>query len=322
MSFIKKVFIAFPVTLLLVFACTGLMIFNDLSTRKSTLDTYIHLAVQDALVNIQTTEEEGLNFRTGMDYARSMAKYSEYIDTIENELVGTPSAAADEHMKVIAVIRRFLDDNQRKVLHTDNGESLFRPIQFGMTYMDSDLFEKSFKSSLQQLIDSNFKQGAESSGKAGCNDALHVYYPGDPDYNPSTTGQWKVIVDGPHVVDLTDRLAVDSGVLAQLYGMSNAQSYLSEHFDLFSDSENLGISIDTTPQFFVYYDITVNVPWGSSTAAPTLNKNFFTMRWADATTNLQFSQKADPNDEQELSYLRIHNDDMVETYHYRYVLLN
>lgn len=322
MRFLKKVFIAIPVTLFLVLACTGLMIYNDLATRRSTLQSYIHLAVRDAVINVQTTEEEGLNFKNGMDYANSMANYSRYIDTIENELVGTHTSTTEEHMKVIAVIRRFLDDNQRKVLMSDNGDELFRPIQFGMTYMDEDLFEKSFIHSLKQLIDSNFKQGAESNGKSNCNDALHVYFPGDPDYDPVTTGYWRVNVDGPHVVDLSDSLADNSGVLAQLYGMNNAKDYLAEHFDLFTDSEKLGISTDTTPQFFVYYDITVDVPWGSSTAAPTLNKNFFAMRWADATSDMQFSNKADPDDEQELSYLRIHNSDMVETYHYRYVLLN
>ena len=51
---------------------------NDLTKHESDLQTYIRLAVKDAIINVQTTEQEGLNF-TVANARASQEKYEAYL---------------------------------------------------------------------------------------------------------------------------------------------------------------------------------------------------------------------------------------------------
>lgn len=302
MQFLKKVFVAIPVTLLLAFICMGLVIYFDLTERSQDLDTYIRLAMRDALINVQTTEENGLDFTKGnssYDAAVSRQKYRQYLAALDSETAHLGRSAED----TMHLLHTFLDNNQ-----SATGDAMFRPIQFGMTYVDPEMFSASFKESLTSLVEANYGAGSGSSRwKTTCNDALHVYLD-----NMNSV----VHINGPHIVEFD----ADNNVLRQLYGTDRAETFVEDAISGMENAGSLGISTASTPKFYVYYDITVTVPWGSSTALPLLSKNFFTLHWAG--TSFEYNEKADPSNDDELQYLRMHSDSMVKTYTYRYILLN
>lgn len=73
------------------------------------------------------------------------------------------------------------------------------------------------------------------------------------------------------------------------------------------------------PDFYVYYDITVDVPWGSSTAFPFLSKSVWDNK---GFKNIEYSDPANQDVTDAQRFIRWHSDSTVETYTYRYVLLN
>lgn len=298
--YLKKIALAVLGFFILSFASGFIIWYNDLTKHESDLQTYIRLAVKDAIINVQTTEQEGLNFIVANKRRESTEKYEEYLKALEPSAENNP--AIDETLKTI---RTFLNNNK----DLQDGEGLFRPIQFGMTYLDKELFEESFKKSLSNLIAVNYNSDHNTSKSFTCYDALHVY-----------TDDIKFKIAGPNVVSLADTDDDTKQFLRQLYGIDKASEYISDYNNKLGDnSASLGISTNTVPDFYVYYDITVDVPWGSSTAFPFLSKYVWDNR---GFTNIEYSDPANPDVTDGQRFIRWHSDSTVETYKYRYVLLN
>lgn len=302
MRFFKRACIAIPITLLVSFGIMMLMIYTDITNRKAELTTYVRLAMRDALINIQTTEENGLDASGYTGALHNRNDYAVYLAELKNN-AGAGSATAKETLEAL---QTFLESNQ-----IEAGDAIFRPIQFGMTYVDPTAFKASFKHSLQSLVDANYKitdtNGNSQNKKIVCNDALHVYL---DDMNSV------VNIDGPHLVEFN----TGSEVLRALYGVADAADYIEEINSKTEASSGLGISTAATPTFYVYYDITVSVPWGSSTTLPLLSRTFLSSRWPGSET-FEYNERVGSSTD-ELQYLRIHSDDMRIEYTYRYVLLN
>lgn len=307
---IKKAFIAIPGTLILALVVACVLILSDLSERKSSLDAFVRIAMKDAIVNIQTTEELGLNYNASYDAYSSNIKYQEYLDTIAAQL-------SDSDRDTIETIQSFLDTNMANLDSDKSGEDMFRPIQFGMTYVDADLLEKSFKSTLDDLVGANYRMnGTPNDLKLSCNDALHVYL-----------DDITLVVDGPHVISLSSADETTKRSLTQLYGIDTAQEYIEQYnTSLGDESASLGISTESVPNFYVYYDISVKVPWGSSSALPLLSEAFIEklfgpgLQYNEPTAGYSSSDTGEFGKEQR--YVRFHSEDMVMNYAYRYVLLN
>lgn len=302
--YLKKIALAVLGFFILSFASGFIIWCNDLTKHESELQTYIRLAVKDAIINVQTTEQEGLNF-TVANARVSQEKYEAYLADLKSSAGKNP--AVDETLKTI---RTFLNNNNEALRSTKiDGEGLFRPIQFGMTYLDKELFEESFKKSLSNLIEVNYNSDHNISKSFTCYDALHVY-----------TETINFNIDGPYVVPLTDTDDKTKQFLRQLYGIDKASEYIAGYNDaLGADSASLGISTNTVPDFYVYYDITVDVPWGSSTAFPFLSKSVWENR---GFKNIEYSDPANQDVTDAQRFIRWHSDSTVETYKYRYVLLN
>lgn len=298
MSYLQKIALSVLAFFVLSFVTGYVIWFGDLTKHRSDLQTFIRLAVHDALINIQTTEEQGLNFTSTTSVKEQTENYKNYLDAISKDLKD------DNEKKALKTIHKFLDNNVELYKQTGTGEALFRPIQFGMTYIDQVLFEASFKESLFNLIEVNYNSDHSESTAFTCYDALHAYM-----------DDITIKIDGPHVVSLKDDSGATDEFLLELYGINNARDYLDDYNSALADSSELGVSVDTVPTFYVYYDISVEVPWGSSTAFPFLGKEL----WEGmGFTNIQYSEQKDGQKQ----FIRWHSDDMKENYSYRYVLLN
>ena len=298
MSYLQKIALSVLAFFVLSFVTGYVIWFGDITKHRSDLQTFIRLAVHDALINIQTTEEQGLNFTSTTSVKEQTENYKNYLDAISKDLKD------DNEKKALNTIHKFLDNNVELYKQTGTGEALFRPIQFGMTYIDQVLFEASFKESLSNLIEVNYNSDHSESTAFSCYDALHAYM-----------DDITIKIDGPHVVSLKDKSGTTNEFLLELYGINNARDYLEEYNNSLAGSSELGVSVDAVPTFYVYYDITVDVPWGSSTAFPFFGKEL----WEGmGFTSIQYSEQKDGQKQ----FIRWHSDDMRENYSYRYVLLN
>lgn len=299
MSYLQKIALSVLAFFVLSFVTGYVLWFGDITKHRSDLQTFIRLAVHDALINIQTTEEQGLNFTSTLSVDKETEKYRKYIKAISEE-----SSLSDDEEKTLEMIQKFLDTNVGLYEQTGTGDALFRPIQFGMTYIDKELFVDSFKKSLSNLIEVNYNSNHAESTAFTCYDALHAYM-----------GDIEITIDGPHVVSLRDSSGNTNDFLLKLYGIDKARDYLEKYNKSLAGSSQLGVSVDAVPTFYVYYDITVDVPWGSSTAFPFFGKEL----WEGmGFTSIQYSEQKDGQKQ----FIRWHSDDMRETYSYRYVLLN
>lgn len=300
MTALRRVGVCIVVCMIASFFAIGFQVWYDLSTREDEVLTYTRLAMKDALVNIQTTEQEGFNY-TNTKAAYSRELYKTYLTDIKSQIKD------DKNMELISSFLNLNADN-------NSGDNLFRPIQYGMTYVDKELFMESFKKSLDTLVETNYPKTIESS------DGLISFTTRAPSAITITDVEFKI--DGPKIGELnlstgTSADAKKDSIYRSIYGI-----------DTMADMElvkNLGFG-SSAINFYVYYDITVTVQWASASTNQLLTRNFFT-NLADASLNalsssnkVSSSLKYTPivNDSQE--YVYIPGDPIV--YSYRYVLLN
>lgn len=291
MRALKRIGIAIAVCMFACFLAIGFQVWFDLSTREDDVLTFTRLAMKNALVNIQTTEQEGYNFAssgratTGYD----SGAYRGYLTALLSAL----NTESDENMEAI---KKFLEDN----LNATDGDALFRPIQFGMTYVDKELFQESFETAVNDLVAANYDNankydagGVSFTTKAPC--ALKI---NNCDFE----------IDGPNLGNIpTDHGAVDE-IYKSIYGINT--------FEDTSSHLNLGFT-SSAIKFYVYYDITVTVDWSSASANQLMTKNFFTNNLlGQVRTDLDFT----PLENGSQSYLYIPGKPV--TYSYRYVLTN
>lgn len=299
MSYLQKIALAVLAFFVLSFVSGYIIWFNDLTKHRADLMSFIKLATHDALINIQTTEEQGMNFTSAYAVAVMNEKYEDYV----KKLLAV-STLAESEKETLETIQKFLDKNLDVYKTTNSGDALFRPIQFGMTFLDSDLFEESFKESLQNLIEINYNSNHTDATAFTCYDALHAYI-----------DDIEITISDPQVVSLSATDNDTERFLLQLYGIDKAQEYIEQYNSSLADASNLGISVDVVPSFYVYYDISISVPWGSSTAFPFLGKELWESM---GFTDIEYSDAMDGQKQ----FIRWHSDSTVESYSYRYVLLN
>ena len=96
--YLKKIALAVLGFFILSFASGFIIWCNDLTKHESDLQTYIRLAVKDAIINVQTTEQEGLNF-TVANARVSQEKYEAYLADLKSSAGKNP--AVDETLKTI-----------------------------------------------------------------------------------------------------------------------------------------------------------------------------------------------------------------------------
>lgn len=330
MKNLARVGICITLCIVLSFFAIGLQVWMDLSTREDDVLTFTRLAMKDALVNIQTTEQEGYDYlaavnSTGYDsstdnYLFGFPKYNSYTH-VDNGytpyLTSLMSQSKDENMRVIA---GFLNLNK----DTSGGDALFRPIQYGMTYVDPLLFVNSFAESLKQQVDANYTKatyydlnGIQFTTKAPS--ALKItgisYKINGQEYTPDMSSG--AIKPKLGILDLSKAGGNADHTYQSIYGI-----------DKIINSEvegNLGFG-SSSINFYVYYDIEVTVSWASASANQLLTRNFFT-NLADQTLNafannnkvsahLEYTPAI--NGSQEYVYI----PGKPVTYKYRYVLLN
>ena len=271
-------------TLLLSIVMVGFLVYTDLTKREDDMVTFTRLAVKDAIVNIQTTEQYGYDYTSAMGIETASSSYEEYL----NELLD--QAATLDDSSILTLLQGFLSDNQQNT----EGDALFRPIQFGMTFVDKEIFLDSLSHSLNSLVDANYSyENLEGNFVTSGDSALQL--PDDiADY---------VTVEGPYLLVLDDTVA-DNIIYRQLYGIDTFESAINDSYS------SLGISTQTMPNFIVYYDITIeNLPWYSATTTQLLHESFLS----------RFN--IDPSDGYtDAGYAKIPGKPI--NYTYRYVLLN
>lgn len=291
MRALKRIGIAIAVCMFVCFLAIGFQVWFDLSTREDDVLTFTRLAMKNALVNIQTTEQEGYNFASS---GRATTKYdsgayNEYLKALLSAL----NTESDENMEAI---KKFLEDN----LNATDGDALFRPIQFGMTYVDKELFQESFETAVNDLVAANYDNANkyDAGGVSFTTKAPYALKINNCDFE----------IDGPKLGNIpTDQGAIDE-IYKSIYGIDT--------FEDTSSKLNLGFT-SSAINFYVYYDITVTVDWSSASANQLMTKNFFTNNLlGQVRTDLVFT----PSENESQSYLYIPGKPV--TYSYRYVLTN
>lgn len=312
MMVFKRVGITLAVVLFLSIILSGLQIYFDMTKREEDMSAFVRLAVKDAIVNIQTTEEQSLNVVSSWARRRSTERYGEYLEALANQT---------SNSEVLSLLHSFLKNNA-----DSKGDARFRPIQFGMTYVDTELFKESFTSSLQKLIDSNYSMDSAVKAANGnkvfdlkATDTLAIktdicygeQYTPNGGLADRTSNTYKANVDGydiylnikgPNLVTFSTNDPESAAIYKSLYGADKRNDYVVE--------ENLGFTIDTMPDFYVYYDINIVVGWSFMSTNPLLRKSFLGDTWQ--VPNNYFSRAND--------YLAIPGRPI--EYTYRYVLLN
>lgn len=324
---LKMVGIALVASMFLSIFYVVFRIYMDISDRQQDVQTFLRLAVKDSIVNIQTTEEYGLSFMDS-SLQDSKDKYEEYLNCLTN------SDIAQNDEGVLALLQEFLKDNS-----SSEGDALFRPMQFGVTYIDKAVFKASLAESMQALIDANFNaeriyDADVANYKNQSNNALRIktvegHANGEPsDYGSTDTlanVEWEqcystegvpynifVKISDPQIVAFDSSLADEDAHLYQsLYGSNNLEQYISLKEK--AGNADLGISTRQMADFFIYYDIAVEVHWTSTTATPLLNKNFLGKYGVPD----YYFYSEDPDTP---SYAELPGP--VVQYSYRYVLLN
>ena len=312
MRVFKRVGITLVLVLFLSIILTGLQIYFDMIKREEDLNSFIRLSVKDAIVNIQTTEESGLNFATSQDGRQTTEKYAEYLNAL---------AGQTDNSSELKLIYHFLEENS-----STSGDSRFRPIQFGMTYVDKSLFVESFISSLQKLVDSNYGhlQTDHQQYRTSAIDTLvikndesitHGFVPNGKLSDRTTFSSnvddygydMNIQIDGPKLVELDKNLSPED---KEIYGSLYGNDMIDEYISLKTQNSNLGISSESMPNFFIYYDIKVVVGWASISTNPLLKQSFLGRVWG--VDDSYFSRNN--------GYLMIPGRPI--EYTYRYILLN
>lgn len=317
MRVFKRVGITLVLVLFLSIILTGLQIYFDMIKREEDLNSFIRLSVKDAIVNIQTTEESGLNFATSQDGRQTTEKYAEYLNAL---------AGQTDNSSELKLIYHFLEENS-----STSGDSRFRPIQFGMTYVDKSLFVESFISSLQKLVDSNYNRtaskdiagnsvtfGTKADGTLVIrNDEsiTHGFVPNGKLSDRTTFSSnvddygydMNIQIDGPKLVELDKNLSPED---KEIYGSLYGNDMIDEYISLKTQDSNLGISSESMPNFFIYYDIHIVVGWASISTNPLLKQSFLGRVWG--VDDSYFSRNN--------GYLMIPGRPI--EYTYRYILLN
>lgn len=312
MRVFKRVGITLALVLFLSIILTGLQIYFDMIKREEDLNSFIRLSVKDAIVNIQTTEESGLNFATSHGGRQTAEKYAEYLNALARQ---TDSSSE------LKLIYHFLEENS-----STSGDSRFRPIQFGMTYVDKSLFIESFISSLQKLVDSNYGhlQTDHQQYRTSAIDTLvikndesitHGFVPNGKLSDRTTFSSnvddygydMNIQIDGPKLVELDKNLSPED---KEIYGSLYGNDMIDEYISLKTPDSSLGISSESMPNFFIYYDIKIVVGWASISTNPLLKQSFLGRVWG--VDDSYFSRNN--------GYLMIPGRPI--EYTYRYILLN
>lgn len=333
MKGLARVGIYMTLCIVLSFFAIGLQVWMDLSSREDDVLTFTRLAMKDALVNIQTTEQEGYDYLKGISSSgytnvnsgKYLFGFTPYnytghgADKYTAYLTSLKAQAKDDNMKVIST---FLAENQSQA--TSDGNALFRPIQYGMTFVDPNLFVNSFAESMEQLVAANYTK-ATSYSVGGVSFTTKAPYAveitnisykinGTP-FTPGTVASAVKPKLGTLALDNKDGAADE--IYRSIYGIDKiVDSEISGDLGFGSSSIN----------FYVYYDIEVTVEWASASANQLMTKNFFT-NLADMTMNsfannnrvasgLQYTPQV--NGSQQYVYI----PGKPITYNYRYVLLN
>lgn len=298
---IRKLVLGFALTLLAVvlvgFVSTGFEMYHTISTREEAMRTFVRLATKDAIVNIQATEEYGLDAREAqklLNFTDNLERndYSAYL----NALAAGFANSADGNAENLALIQKFLQMNKSNM---GNKDAVFRPIQFGMTYVSPELFEASFKCALRDLIKANFASTEDGELAVEQNDAIYI------NWGSGAIDRYiDVRVSEPKAAPIP-RGSENSYLFNSIYGVDKA------NFQFASLEESLGFA-DASINFYVYYDIDITVRWKSTMSNQLLTAGF--LRNFGIEDNHD-GKLFDPN-----GFLRMDGPDI--HYSYRYVLTN
>ncbi len=301
MRALKHIGIAIVICMAVCFLAIGFQVWFDLSTREDDVLTYTRLAMKNALVNIQTTEQEGYNFVSSgksSSYTYNSANYNKYLIDLLNQT----NASGDENMKAV---KQFLEVN----IQDKTDDALFRPIQFGMTYVDKELFEESFNSSIQDLVDANYNK-ANNYETAGVSFTTKAP-------NALKINNCNINIDGPKLGAIPTRDDEVDPIYKSIYGIDRLEQEALK--------QDLGF-VSSAINFYVYYDIDVTVDWSSASANQLMTRNFFTAL-ADKALNafanhnrVRSDLEYTPAENGAQEYLYIPGKPV--TYSYRYVLTN
>lgn len=298
MNAFKRIGICLVVCLLVSFLAIGFQVWSDLSTREDDVLTFTRLAMKDALVNIQTTEASSYNYNnralTTSEFAALKNNYQAYL----TKLQAAASGKGDSNLDVITA---FLQSNKNAA--TPDG--LFRPIQFGMTYVDEPLFKESFEKSINDLVAANYTNASK-------------YNTGGISFTTKAPNALKIdsytyVIDGPKLGNIPLNDGQIDTLYKSIYGIDNILNS--------SLKEELGFE-DNAINFFVYYDITVTVNWSSASTNLLMTRNaLFTLvdTFGGANkvnTGIEYTPSVNGSPE----YVYIPGKPV--TYNYRYVLTN
>lgn len=296
--------LAIMLSLVVGFFALGFETYSNLSKREEEMRTFVRLSVQDALVNIQTTEEYGLdstkylnntygreNFTSGYSRSDEQADYRNYLVAINSQLADEGKGNADN----LEIIQAFLDLNQA----SGGEDAMFRPVEFGMTYVSESLFKASFKQSLYNLVKANYD--SVDDGEAGFEQVDALYLNWDKNHIDNYI---KIEIDGPKAEQLPKGTGTANAIYKSVYGVDKA-------LEAFASKPNLGFE-SASIDFFIYYDIRVTVDWKS-----TSRSQFMNLGWLE-----KYGFIDDPTGEifDPQGFMRISGKPI--EYSYRYVLTN
>lgn len=292
MRALKRIGITLVICIVVCFIAIGFQVWLDLSTREDDVLTYTRLAMKNALVNIQTTEQEGYNYLSSgksKTYQYDSKKYQEYLA----DLLAQTGASSDTNMKTI---REFLKAN----IDNASGDALFRPIQFGMTYVDKELFEESFETAIQDLVEANYNMANkyEVGGVSFTTKAPSALKIDSCDFKISDPQLGEIPTSGGAVTD----------IYKSIYGIDTFEQ---------AAATNLGFT-SSAINFYIYYDIEVTVNWSSASTNLLMTKSFLSSLTGrnKVRSNLEYT----PSENGSPEYLYIPGKSI--TYTYRYVLTN
>lgn len=241
---IKKFTFMILILVLVCFAGTGAEYASTTVLRKNAMTSFVRLATKNALVSIQTTEQYGNDYASGINKAnnsdqikKEKVDYKAYLDALFNQMKNiqgsakTGSLTGTQAKKNLETIRAFLKANQ-----TSTGDDMFRPIQFGMTYVSETRFKEAFEEYLSRLVESNYGQYENN-----CSDIV--------------IDSCEYLINGPYV-QMIENNTESKAMYEYLYGIDKASA-------VFKKWSDLGIG-DYSLNFFVYYDISVTVHWSSA----------------------------------------------------------
>lgn len=297
-KFVLRIGLAICLSLVVGLIFIGFEVYLELTTRYEAMSAFTRLAVKNAIVNIQTTEESGNDAVayllkpdsiSGYRQRNEQKDYEDYLNTLAGSLAARAEYLEGEEDPNLELIQAFLASNE-----SESGNDRFRPIQFGMTYVSPELFKASLKQSLYDLIQANYAANGEGNLALTQDDAVYIGKTA-ADIDKYVT----INIDGPKAA-LIPEDGHGSVLYSSIYGTDKAESSLSA----------LGFE-DLSIGFYVYYDITVEVNWKSTTLSPLLK-----LEWLGELGMVGVGEdNFDSN-----GFLRIPGKPV--TYSYRYVLTN